>query len=254
MFYGIYQTCGRQICLNICFLTVLLCTELFSPCYAQTSKFETGFKFIAQRTAYLNKQINLSNYDPEQSYGRATGIEFRYYLNPKYFVEINGLNSFQGQKYSYSESERDTSGNLTSVFLYTRRFDFNYYKFPVNVGMVLNPAQNIKLEIALGPQISYLNTAYYVLDADTVIRKERSFKQTLKKADPGLVLSAGVRTQIIPHIILHCAVRTDISLLDADSKKFKPTIYATSKNFTAGISFGLSYTFYRKTQIEIEPK
>jgi len=198
---------------------------------------------LAQQTAYFNRQVNLSNYDPQPTFGRAVGGNFTWLFNKKYFLRLEFLNSYQGQKFSYNDTEVDTLGNPISVYLYTRRFDFNYYKYPILMGIRIHPEKIISGEIAIGPQIAYLNTAYYVLDADTLIRNDRSFKQTLKKIDPGLVLQAGIFTQPFTRIKLFLLLRFDISLFDADSKKFKPVIYATSKNFTGGISFGLSYAF-----------
>lgn len=209
-----------------------------------------GFNLIAQQTAYFNRQINLSDYDPEPTFGRATGITLRFSPNSNYFIQLEGLNSFQGQKYSYSQPERDTAGNVTSVFLYSRSFELNYYKFPIMMGIVVNPSQKVSIQIGLGPQFSYLNTAYYILDADTLIRKDRSFKQTLRKIDTGLALFAGIRTQIVSGLIFQTSLRTDISLLDTESIRFKPVAYATSKNFTGGISFGLSWDFQFPNKIK----
>lgn len=238
--------------LNPIFTLLLVCTFIGnSHCFAlsfedgktQTKSLSVGFNLIAQQTAYFNRQINLSDYDPEPTFGRATGISIRYSPSSKYFIQIEGLNSFQGQKYSYSQPERDTAGNVTSVFLYSRSFELNYYKFPIMMGIVVNPSQKVSIQIGLGPQFSYLNTAYYILDADTLIRKDRSFKQTLRKIDTGLAIFAGIRTQIISGLIFQTAFRSDISLLDTESIRFKPVAYATSKNFTGGISFGLSWNF-----------
>lgn len=220
-------------------------------CYAlefpdgQTPKksLSIGVSLIAQQTAYFNRQINLSDYDPEPTFGRAMGLVFRYAPKPNYFIQLEALNSFQGQKYSYSQPERDTAGNISSVFLYSRSFELNYYKFPILLGIVINPNKKVTLQVGIGPQFSYLNTAYYILDADTLIRKDRSFKQTLRKIDTGIALFTGIRTQIVSGLVFQTSIRADISLLDAESVRFKPVAYATSKNFTGGISFGLSWNF-----------
>jgi hypothetical protein len=203
-----------------------------------------GGIFISQQTGYFNRQINLSNYNPEPTYGKAAGIGGKIHLNNKYFIQWQALNSFQGQKYSYNQEETDTAGNITSLYLYTRSFELNYYKFPIMPGVVINPGKRIQLHAAIGPQIGYLNTAYYVLDADTIIRKDRSFKQTLKKLDVGIVLTSGFFAKITRHIYFNTALRFDISLLDTESIRFKPVAYASSKNFTGGISFGLLWVFH----------
>lgn len=209
------------------------------------SSFGIGLSLIPQQTAFFNRQINLSDYDPEPTFGQASGLILHYAFNPRFYLQGELLNSFQGQKYSYSQSERDTSGNLTSVFLYTRSFELNYYKLPVMAGIVLNPGKGVQLQLSLGPQLAYLNTAYYILDADTLIRKDRSFKQTLKKLDTGLVLAAGFQAQVISGLFVHGGIRTDLSLFDAESERFKPIAFATSKNFTGGIRFGLIWHFFR---------
>jgi hypothetical protein len=215
---------------------------------SDTKTLSVGFNLVSQQTAYFNRQINLSDYDPEPTFGRATGISLRYSSGNRYFFQLEGLNSFQGQKYSYSQPERDTSGNITSVFLYSRSFELNYFKFPMLAGVVLNPTKKVQLQIGIGPQFSYLNTAYYILDADTLIRKDRSFKQTLRKIDTGLALFFGIRTRIIKRLVFQTSLRSDFSLLDAESIRFKPVSYASSKNFTGGISFGLSWDFSWQSQ------
>jgi hypothetical protein len=218
-------------------------TQNQNPNSANPKSLSLGFNLISQQTAYFNRQINLSNYDPEPTFGRAIGICVRYTPNNRYFFQLEGLNSFQGQKYSYSQPELDTAGNVTSIFLYSRSFELNYYKFPILAGVVLNPHEIVQIQIGLGPQLSFLNTAYYILDADTIIRKDRSFKQTLRKIDTGLALFAGIRTRIRSGLFFQASFRSDFSLLDAESIRFKPVSYASSKNFTGGISFGISWNF-----------
>jgi hypothetical protein len=206
-------------------------------------KYELGLRMIAQQTGYFNRQVNLSNYNPRPTYGRAAGLAFTWHINSRFYLTTEILNSFQGQKYSYNENEIDTSGNTISVQLYTRRFDFNYYKLPLIAGVSLHPHPRIRLEIGMGPQLAYLNTAYYVLDADTIIRKDRSFKQTMKLIDPGWVILGGMQVKPTPRLSMSIRLRMDISLFDTDSRKFKPQVYAVSKNFTAGFSYGISYSF-----------
>jgi hypothetical protein len=242
--------------ISINWLMFLMLTILFSQVFSQiqdrnnsvAKTLSVGFNLISQQTAYFNRQINLSDYDPEPTFGRAIGISLRYSPGNKYFFQLEGLNSFQGQKYSYSQPEKDTAGNVTSVFLYSRSFELNYFKFPILAGVVLNLNKKVQVQIGLGPQFSYLNTAYYILDADTLIRKDRSFKQTLRKIDTGLALFFGIRTRIIKGLIFQTSLRSDFSLLDAESIRYKPVSYASSKNFTGGISFGLSWDFSWITQ------
>jgi hypothetical protein len=206
-------------------------------------RYEVGLRMVSQQTGYFNRQVNLSNYNPRPTFGRAVGFAFTYHVNSKFYFSTELLNSFQGQKYSYNENDTDTAGNTISVQLYTRRFDFNYYKLPVLLGLSMHPHSRIRAEISMGPQIAYLNTAYYVLDADTLIRKDRSFKQTMKLIDPGWVVITGLQVKPTPRLSMSIRLRMDISLFDTDSRKFKPQVYATSKNFTAGFSFGISYAF-----------
>lgn len=208
-------------------------------------RYEVGLRMVSQQTGYFNRQVNLSNYNPRPTFGRAVGCAFTYHVNSRFYFSAELLNSFQGQKYSYNENDIDTAGNTISVQLYTRRFDFNYYKLPILAGISMHPHSRIRAEISMGPQIAYLNTAYYVLDADTVIRKDRSFKQTMKLIDPGWVVITGVQVKPTPRLSMAIRLRMDISLFDTDSRKFKPQVYAISKNFTAGFSFGISYAFVK---------
>lgn len=229
---------------------LLLFLPLYLFCFFQLNgqliyRYEIGLRMVSQQTGYFNRQVNLSNYNARPTFGRAVGCAFTYHVNSRFYLSMELLNSFQGQKYSYNENDLDTAGNTISVQLYTRRFDFNYYKLPVLAGISIHPHSRIRAEISMGPQIAYLNTAYYVLDADTIIRKDRSFKQTMKLVDPGWVVIAGIQVKPTPRLSMGIRLRMDISLFDTDSRKFKPQVYAISKNFTGGLSFGISYAFVR---------
>ncbi len=209
-----------------------------------------GFYLLPQRTAFLNRQTELSNYSLQPTYGKAFGAALAFHPNALYYFQIQFLNSFQGQKFAYLETQTDSLGNPTSIATITRRYDLNYYKIPLNVGINIPLNKILSAEVYLGPQLSYLNTATYVLNGDTIVRnaKDYFFKQTLKKIDLGMVFGAGIFVQASSRLKFHTSVRMDVSLTDVDSRKFKTVVFATSKNFTIGLLFGLSYNFELRAQ------
>jgi hypothetical protein len=239
----------NPFCLRLLFL-FMIGVFLHLKVNAQ-ARVSIGIEQIAQRTAYLNRQVKLSNYELEPTWGRATGIQVRMDWRKKIAIQSGLLISQQGQKYSYNVADKDSLGNPITKYLYTRRFDLSYYKVPLTFHLKIPISSSFHAEVFSGPQFAFMQNAVYLLDADTIVRKNMSFQETFEPMDWQWINGLGIVGSPTPHFYFFISARMDISMLDADNRKFKSSLWVPSKNFTAGISFGLRYQINPPKKVKI---
>lgn len=233
---------------------------LFVFCSAEViaqGNFHLGVKGIPQNTWLLNQADSDSgNVAYVSTWNYAYGLSLGYHWNQGIGIQIDVLNSRQGQIKEYG----------TRSFRVELETALSYLKVPVLFSFSSDPSKKSMFYGNVGPQFSLLQKASYIdedgmeTESITVANvnspsgfTEVEIKEGFNSLDIGVVFALGGRFMLSESMYLSTGVRLDYGLTDAEDKDFSIDgggFYVedrpTTSNALAGFEIGLSYIFGEK--------
>lgn len=243
-----------------------------SVVFAQYKNFHLGITGAANASFILN-QNNYGTLAPfklqvvrqsELAYlftvGGTAGINFGYFFDEKWGIEMNALYLRAGQHYeddmygpaTIPQGTFGTTGNKRVKV--KRNIDFNYLQFPI-LGKFAYGDKLAKFYVGLGPSVSALvggkekvTIAGYEYVSDTL---NFSFDDKFRKFDLGVMLNLGAEIWFGRYWFLNIGLHTYCSVLDINGDKMRQIDwyskndldYQKSYNFYTGLNVGFHYVF-----------
>ncbi|MEM0997501.1 MAG: porin family protein [Bacteroidota bacterium] len=233
----------------------------FTGAFAQKG-LKLGVVALPQTTWLLNQQdIDAPQdvFDFKTTFGMAAGPMVGYNFGDGIGFRLNFLYSAQGQKWTNNNSRGDVVTN-------TQRL--HYLKVPLLVSFNTGTDFNKWIfSFQAGFQANLLVRARYYNDDESYTPDEALFDnitdfpttyQRFNWIDYGPVVDFGLDIKLKYNVMANIHLRADYSISDAENKDaayklwtfgvpddvtFYPTDRGMTNNFTAGLVFGLTYTF-----------
>lgn len=244
--------------LLFCFI---LCFGAFGMLQAQQG-LKFGVSAIPMSTWLVNSDdidANLEDYTYETTWGMAAGPMIGYNLNDNFGFRMNFLYSVQGQEYTNLNA-------LGDEVRHTNRL--HYLKLPLTLGFNTNTEYNKYIFYFHGGfQLNMLMKGKYYNDDQSYV-PDPTFElqvadyptvwERYNFIDYGPVVETGLDIKLKYNLMGNIHLRADYGLNDAEKKgveykqitngqtdvvKFWDQERAKTRNFTAGLLIGITYTF-----------
>lgn len=191
---------------------------------------------------YNQDDMDNSAYETVNTFNGSFGVSYQYNFNKMLGVGVNGLYSFQGQRYKLNGVERFRN--------------LEYLKIPLMFVYTSDIDADVMFIGKIGPQLGLLMNARLTdKDNNNIISDH---KNAYEDFDIGGVIYAGVGFKLSENFLLDASVRADCGFTDAENKDYKlnvnnPSAPVTNgngaaisnrsmtSNATAGITIGIRY-------------
>lgn len=194
--------------------------------------FSVSVKGIPQFSFMDNKDDNNNGaWSRKTTFNGSFGLGVAYNFTANLGVGVDGLYSFQGQRYKLDGTEYNQKNNYVKIPLY---FSYN-----------TDPNQFVSFIGKLGPQLSIL--ADSKLDDKNGNTINSNTKSVYKNASLGGMLSAGAQFRLNRSLYLSAAWRFDYDFTNAEDKNYGEYVAgrASTHNITSGLEIGLRYLIGR---------
>lgn len=243
--------------------------------FAQRKSFHLGVSGAANVSFILN-QNNFGTLAPfgqqvvrqsELAYlftgGGTAGVNFGYFFDDKWGLEMHALYLRAGQHYeddmagpaTIPQGTFGTKGN--GRVKVKRSIDFNYIQIPILAKFTYGD-ELAKFHAALGPSISALVSGkekVSIAGYDYIDSKNNfTFDEKFRKYDFGIALNLGVDIWFGKNLFLNIGLHSYCSILDINGNKMREVdwyskndlTYQKSYNFYTGLNVGIHYVFVKR--------
>lgn len=230
----------KKMMKNIGVLVALIATNMvvLPDSAAAQEGFQLGIEGTPQMSWLGNKDdMDNSRFEYLPTYNCSFGLSLQYGFNQRFGIGLNGLYSFQGQRYKFDNVEQ------------IRKTE--YLKIPLQLIYFNEMGTDWMFIGKVGPQVGLLMNAKLAdKDGNDVISDH---KDAYEDIDIGAVLSLGFGYKITEMLSIDAAVRGDCGFTNAENENYGKNINhpngaittnrAITNNATVGLTVGLRYLF-----------
>ncbi|MBK7248590.1 MAG: PorT family protein [Flavobacteriales bacterium] len=211
---------------------IFLATALTMVLFTTNANAQKGLSFSVKTMAENSWMLNKDDMDSDDlnyrfTFAPAVGLGIGYGITDHFGLGVDGILSFQGQRYKVDDA----------VFIQRN----NYLKIPLMFIYNTNSEKFVSIVLKAGPQIGILMGSK-LLDED-LDKINGDTKSNYEDLDFGVMLNAGVAFRISDVFRINAGLRGDFGFgnTENEDRLGYPADRASTHNLTTGLELGVSY-------------